>query len=254
MSNPPLTQDQIEKKLTDENLDELLHLWWAEQGDAKRRDLDLIASAIPFSLDEGLLVLDLGCGPGDVGRAIWSRFPHSRVDCVDRDLFLISMCTVMNRREGVPGNTFVRDLSNSDWGNGLSPAYDVVATANALHWLDARRVADLFADVFRALRSGGVFLFVEPSCAEKTFTTGFTEWKAKRPPRYSQENWQRFWSRANAILGYDHTKMLGSRDTPRIGDAMPVSGWIQLLNNSGFESIDVLLRDADEAILAATKP
>ncbi len=253
MSNLPLTQNQIEKKLTDENLDELLHLWWAEQGDAKRRDLELIASAIPFSSNEGLIVLDLGCGPGDVGRAIWSRFPHSRVDCLDRDLFLISMCIGLNRREGVPGKTFVRDLSNSDWCTGLSRDYDVVATANALHWLDARRAGELFTEVFRALRSGGVFLFVEPACAEKIFAPGFIEWKAKQPARYVAENWERFWSRANAILGYDHTKLLGSRDTPRIGDEMPVSGWIQLLKNAGFESIDVLLRDSDEVILAATK-
>ena len=27
-----LTQSQIEKKLTNEGLDELLHLWWTEQG------------------------------------------------------------------------------------------------------------------------------------------------------------------------------------------------------------------------------
>ena len=254
MSNPPLTQNQIENKLTDENLDELLHLWWAEQGDAKSRDLDLIASAIPFSSNDSLMVLDLGCGPGDVGRAIWSRFPHSRVDCLDRDLFLIAMCIRMNRRKGVPGKNFVRDLSNRDWSTGLSQEYDVVATANALHWLDAPRAGELFTEVFRLLRSGGIFLFVEPAGAEKVFSAAFTEWKAKQPARYSQENWQRFWSRANAILGYDHTKQLGSRDTPRIGDEMPVSGWIQLLNNAGFESIDVLLRDADEIMLAATKP
>jgi len=48
--------------------------------------------------------------------------------------------------------------------------------------------------------------------------------------------------------------LLGSRDSHRIGDGMPVSGWIQLLENAGFESTDVLLRDADEVILAARKP
>jgi hypothetical protein len=35
---------------------------------------------------------------------------------------------------------------------------------------------------------------------------------------------------------------------------MPVSGWIRLLKNAGFDSIDVLLRDADEVILASSKP
>jgi len=100
-----------------------------------------------------------------------------------------------------------------------------------------------------------VFLFVEPACAEKTFATGFAEWKTKQPGRYAPQNWERFWSRANAILGYDHSKLLGSRDAHLIGDeGMPVSSWIQLLKNAGFESIDVLLRDADEVILASSKP
>jgi hypothetical protein len=70
-----LTQSQIEKRLTNEDLDELLHLWWAEQGAEKRRDLDH---------DATLQVLDLCCGPGDVGRAIRARYPNS--DCVDRDI------------------------------------------------------------------------------------------------------------------------------------------------------------------------
>jgi hypothetical protein len=74
MRNPPLTENQIKEKLTNENLDELLHLWWTEQGAAKRRDLDLIASAIHSSPNESLLVLDLCCGPGDVGRAIRARY------------------------------------------------------------------------------------------------------------------------------------------------------------------------------------
>jgi hypothetical protein len=45
-----LTQNQIEKKLTNNVLSELWHLWWTEQGAEKRRDLDLMASAIPFPL------------------------------------------------------------------------------------------------------------------------------------------------------------------------------------------------------------
>jgi len=250
-----LTQSEIEKKLGNEKLDELLRLWWAEQGAEKRRDLDLIASAIPFPKDAALRVLDLCCGPGDVGRTIRARYPNSRIDCVDRDVFLISICIGMNRREGVPGENFVRDLQEAGWHNGLEAGYDVVATANALHWLDAQRVAQVFQDVFRLLRPGGVFLFVEPACSEKTFAAGFADCKSRQPARYSRENWERFWSRANEILGYDHTKMLGSRDAQvRVGDSMPVAGWIQFLKDARFESIDTLLRDADEVILAAAKP
>jgi len=254
MSATPLSLDQIQRKLSNDNLDELLQLWWAEQGGAKKRDLELIATALPFSPQQRLRVLDLCCGPGDVGRALWSRFPKSRIDCVDRDVFLISICIGVNRREGISGRSFVRDLRSEVWSRGLSREYDVVATANALHWFDARRAAGLFGEVFQRLRPGGVFLFAEPACVEKRFASGVAEWKAKQPARYSRENWERFWSRANELLGYDHTTQLGPRDPGRIDERMSVQGWIKLLRNCGFESLDVLLRDADEVILAGAKP
>jgi SAM-dependent methyltransferase len=168
-------------------------------------------------------------------------------------VFLISICDGINRREGVSAENFMRDLWNTDWYHGLRHDYDVVATANALHWFDAPRLVELFNDIFQLLRPGGVFLFVEPACAEKTFAAGFAEWKSRQCARYSRENWERFWTRANEILGYDHTKFLGSRDSNRISDEMPVSGWIRLLKNAGFDSIDVFLRDADEVILASSK-
>jgi SAM-dependent methyltransferase len=249
----PLSQSQIEKKLTDENLAELLDLWRIEQGVEKRRDLDLMTAAIPFSEDTPLRVLDLACGPGDVGRAVRARYPKSRIDCLDRDVFLISICIATNRREGVTGQTFVRDLWDADWSNGLEHDYDVVATANALHWLDARRVGELCTDLFHLLRPGGVFLLVEPACSEPMFGAGFSEWKSRQLSRYSREHWERFWGRANEILGYDHTKLLGSRNS-HLDEDMSVLGWIQVLRNAGFASIDVLLRDADEVMLAAVKP
>ena len=248
-----LTQSLIEKKLGNEDLDELLRLWWTEQGAEKRRDLDLMATVIPFPQDAALRVLDLCCGPGDVGRTIRGRYPDSQIDCVDRDVFLISMCIRINRREGIPGQILVRDLFDRNWHNGLAPEYDVVATANALHWHDARRVAQVSQDVFRLLRPAGVFLLVEPARTEKTFAAGFNEWKSRQPSRYSRENWERFWSRANEILGYDHTKLLGARDS-QLSDGMPVSGWVRILEDASFASIDVLLRDADEVMLAAAKP
>ncbi|HXW84518.1 MAG TPA: class I SAM-dependent methyltransferase [Candidatus Binataceae bacterium] len=252
--NSPLTQSEIEKRLSNQNLDELLRLWQEEQGVAKKRDLELIAAALPFSAGATLRVLDLCCGPGDVGRYIHARYPSSEVDCVDRDVFLISMCTVMNRRTRVPVQSFVRDLWKLDWHTGLGRDYDVVATANAFHWFDSSRTAELFKEVFGLLRHGGVFLFVEPACAEQTFAGSFAEWKSRQPARYSRENWERFWNRANEILGYDHVSLLGTRDPNRIDDRMSVAGWTEFLKSAGFDSIDVLLRDADEAMLGARKP
>ncbi len=148
----------------------------------------------------------------------------------------------------------MRDLNDKGWLNELPGNYHVVAMVNALHWFDLRRAGQLIKEVYGTLRDGGVFLLAEPASSETPFAAGFEEWKAKQPPRYTRENWERFWSRANSLLGYDHTKLLGSPDTERIGDGMSVAGWRRLLEAAGFGLIDVLLRDADQVVIVALKP
>jgi SAM-dependent methyltransferase len=252
VQSPPIDQAEIESRIAP-HLDELLKLWWAEQGVEKVRDLDLIASAIPFPRPDRLRVLDLCCGPGDAGRAIHRACPKAEVDCVDRDPFLTAICRGVNRRDGVPGRVIVADLEDPRWTSSVAPGYDIVAVANALHWFDTDRAQSLLAEVHGLLRKGGVLVFAEPVSAEPPFSDGFSQWASRQPQRYSRENWQKFWSRANAILGYDHIKLLGSRPEGRIDDELTVAGWVALVKKAGFGTADVLLRDKDEVIVAAVK-
>ena len=49
MQQPPIDGSQIEARIKD-HVEELLHLWWAEQGGAtKDRDLQIVSSSIPLS-------------------------------------------------------------------------------------------------------------------------------------------------------------------------------------------------------------
>ena len=252
MQSPPISQTEIDARIHS-HVDELLELWWAEQGASKTKDLQLIASAIPFPRNQAIRALDLCCGPGDVGRAIRQVYPKAQIDCIDRDPFLASICRAVNQRARIPGTLVVRDLNDDEWLDEPPGSYDVVAAVNALHWFDAGRAAHLVEDVYGTLRGGGLFLLAEPACPESPFMAGFEEWKAKQPPRYKRENWERFWSMANALLGYDHTTLLGPRDANRIGDNLSVAGWIRLLERAGFGLIDVLLRDADQVVIGALK-
>jgi SAM-dependent methyltransferase len=252
MQSPPISQAEIDARIHS-HIDELLELWWAEQGASKTKDLQLIASAIPFPRNQAIRALDFCCGPGDVGRAIRQVHSKAQIDCIDRDPFLTSICRAANQRDRIPGTLVVRDLNDDGWLDQLPGNYDVVAAVNALHWFDAGRAAQLVEDVYGTLRGGGLFLLAEPACPESPFVAGFEEWKAKQPPRYTRENWERFWSRANALLGYDHTTLLGPRNANRIGDDLSVAGWIRLLEQAGFGLIDVLLRDADQVVIGALK-
>jgi SAM-dependent methyltransferase len=249
------TQAEIEDKLRGEDLNTWLDLWRAEQGPAKPAALKLITSAIPFPIDRSLRVLDLGCGPGDAGRAIHSRFPHAQVDFVDRNEFFIALCGAVNRRDRTGGRTWARDVSEPNWRRDLADDYDVVVAVNTVHWFSMAKAAELFGDIFQSLRSGGVFLLMEPAGAEPPFAPGFDAWKKEQPSQHNYEDWRRFWSRVNALLGYDYGFLGDPPDNQnRIGDGLSAMQWVGLLTDAAFESIDILLRDAEKVVMASAKP
>jgi trans-aconitate methyltransferase len=249
------TQAEIEEKLRGDDLDAWLDLWRTEQGPAKPGALELIATAIPFPTDRSLRVLDVGCGPGDAGRVIHSRFPHAQIDFVDRNLFFVALCGLVNRRDGISGRTLVRDLSEPDWRHDVASDYDVVVAVNTMHWFSLARAAALFGDIFQSLRSGGALLLMEPAGAESPFASGFDAWQKQQPSQHQHDDWRRFWSRVKALVGHDYG-FLGDPpdDHHRIGDTLSVMQWVGLLTSAGFESIDVLMRDTDKVVLAAVKP
>lgn len=254
MQQPPIDQSEIDERIED-HVEELLRLWWAEQGGpTKDRDLQIIRSSIPLPRDRALRTVDLCCGPGDLGRAIRQQYPHAQIDFVDRDPLLLSLCRGWNGRAGVPGTYRQLDLDDESWCRDLRARhYDVIAIANGLHWLSAARAKVVLADVHRLLDAGGSLFFAEPAGAEDPFAPGFDEWKARQPPRYEQGSWRAFWDRVNSLVGYDHTELMRAPEGGRIGGAMTVRGWIDLVKRSGFQAIDVLWRDADVVIVAAQK-
>jgi SAM-dependent methyltransferase len=249
------TQAEIDDKLRGEDLDTWLDLWHVEQGPAKPAALELIAAAIPFPTDRSLRVLDVGCGAGDAGRAIHSRFPHSRIDSVDRNEFFASLCAAVNRRDGIGGRTWVADLSEPGWRRDLTSGYDVAVAVNAVHWFSVAGATRLLGDIFELLRPGGVFLLMEPVGAEPPFAPGFDAWRRGQPGQHRYEDWRRFWSRVNALVGSDFG-FLGdpADDQGRIGDGLSVMRWAGLLEDAGLGSIDILLRDAEKVVLAGVKP
>jgi trans-aconitate methyltransferase len=248
------TQAEIEDKLRGEDLDEWLELWRAEQGPAKPAALKLIAAVIPFPVDQNLRVLDVGCGTGDSGRAIHSRFPRAQIDFVDRNEFFVALCGAVNRRDGIRGRTWACDLSELNWQRDLASGYDVVIAVNTVHWFSLPKVTEVLGGIFQLLRSGGVFLLMEPTRAPALFASGFEAWQKEQPSQHKHEDWRRFWSRVNALVGYDYGFLGDPDNQSRVADSLSVMQWVGLLTDGGFQSIDILLRDAEKVVLASAKP
>ena len=154
----------------------------------RRRETPLRRRLHPYGgavfVDRQLSVLDLCCGPGDIGRFMHHRFAKARVDRVDRDQFFLSLCKALNRRAGVAGESFTRDLWDSRWTDDLPREYHAIAVTASLHWLDVQRLGEIFRGVLKLLRAGGVFLFAEPACTNAKFAAALANWKPCIPHTY----------------------------------------------------------------------
>jgi hypothetical protein len=110
-------------------LDELLSSWLASQGGSVR-DAQFCTMVESWPWEASVhKVLDLFCGPGDLGRTFARRFPLARIDCLDRDPFLLALCTAVNESEGVNARAYLRDGRDSDWHQPLAADFDPPGTS-----------------------------------------------------------------------------------------------------------------------------
>jgi len=249
----------IEAALRTEDLEEWLRLWCSSQGGTPRnRRFELMSAVLPFDPSQEIRVLDMCCGPGDLGRFIQRSFSRARIDCVDRDRFLLALCVELNRRRGITTRVFERDGWDPDWRLGLDQPYHVIAAATALHWFDVARLTALFCDFYDLLRPRGAFVFAEPAAPEPEFAPGFQQWAGEREAGCDIEGtaWAQFWNRANTLLGYNHQAVLKAlpRKRSMIGDdGIPVLRYVELLHQAGFGRVDILLRETQCVTIAALK-
>jgi trans-aconitate 2-methyltransferase len=129
---------------------------YARFGDERSRPgLELMARVPPV---EAKVVWDLGCGTGDLTKALADRFPGARVTGLD------SSAEMLAKARAIPGIGWEQGDIDA-WRPG--EAVDVIFTNAALQWLpDHER---LFPRLVSFLRPGGVFAcqmpnnFTEPS-------------------------------------------------------------------------------------------
>jgi 2-polyprenyl-3-methyl-5-hydroxy-6-metoxy-1,4-benzoquinol methylase len=105
-------------------------------------------------LEQGIDVLDLGCGRGIILHRLARLFPRSRFTGVDLSSEAIEYATA--QKSGLDNLDYiVRDLSDFDrWAKPA--AYDLVTTFDAIH--DQGRPLNVLKGIHRTLRDDGVYL------------------------------------------------------------------------------------------------
>ncbi len=117
--------------------------------------LDLLEASLPPTFT----ALDLGTGPGPLGKRIVERFPRARVVLVDHDPSLLKVAEEALRPFGRRVRTVKLDYSKKGWERSLPlRRFHAVVTSLALHDLPRSQTSTLYRTIYSLLRLGGVFL------------------------------------------------------------------------------------------------
>jgi trans-aconitate 2-methyltransferase len=101
---------------------------------------------------EGMSVIDLGCGAGEITEKLQKNLPGSKVVGIDTSRDMLQLAKVREK----PGLRF--KLCSIDEIEGR---WDLVFSNSALHWIDNHN--DLVATLFSKVKTGGQLVVQVPS-------------------------------------------------------------------------------------------
>ena len=190
---------------------------------------------LPFAPDAHFEVLDLGAGTGLLSAMIAAVFPKARLTLFD----LTPEMLMMARARLKPSGKRVRFVTADFAAAAPSKSYDAVVSALALHHLPDSGKRHLFADIFKYLTSGGVFINADQVGGETA--------------AIDQRSRQMWIKRARELK-------VGERDlnaaVERMKHDLPATVGQQLawMRESGFTEVACAYRNLIFAVLSGTKP
>jgi len=209
--------------------------------------------------------LDLGCGGGQLTRALWEKSVRRLSEVVGLDCAAANATAFAKLRTKLKPRATrnrVRFVA-ADFSQGLASwtddYFDGVVSGLAIHYAESysqrtgrwtRSGYDrILAEVFRGLRPGGVFVFSvnvpEPSWGKVAWKSLGGFFKARRPLRFLKKAW-RVWSYGNWL----------KRESRRGRfHYLPLETVLKKLDLAGFPTVDHRLSFAGQAyLLRARKP
>ena len=106
-------------------------------------------------------ILDLGCGPGEIGERFLARFPEASWTGIDEAPEMLERARA--RFEPHAGRThLLQSPLQADWNEQAPGPFDLAVAVQTVHHLEPDEKRGLFARVLSVLRPGGLFLMSEP--------------------------------------------------------------------------------------------
>ena len=122
----------------------------------------LMCDLFPFPSDATVTILDIGAGYGPVSAFILDRYPHATCIAQDGSEPMLKRARELMARYGGRFTPYQSDLFHTNWLPEQFGPFDAAVTSSCLHNLrDFARIGEIYGEVRRHLKPGGVFLNVD---------------------------------------------------------------------------------------------
>ena len=216
---------------------------------------DVIVSLIKATQPNVTNIIDLGCGTGSLTLALLEAFPQATVIGFDFDPTLLWLARARLDPFKDRAQLELSDLREPSWTQPITAPVHAVVSATALHWFNADQLAELYQQVARVVRPGGIFLNADHVGSDSPDIQ--RAWESHRAQMRDAEghahadDWNGFWIAYAGALGLDvtqnHQRVLGGC-TDGIEQGLPLPWHLDRLTQSGFTHVDCFWRCDCDAI------
>ncbi|MCF2139369.1 MAG: class I SAM-dependent methyltransferase [Candidatus Lokiarchaeota archaeon] len=133
-----------------------------------KEEIEIIQNIIRYASISVNSILDIGCGDGILGCALWEKYPNAVVTFLDISEIMLE-ATKKNIQKLKIKNAlshshfYIHDMQNANWVDDLKQfaPFDIIISGFAIHHLTHRRKKEIYGDIYDLLSNNGFFLNLE---------------------------------------------------------------------------------------------
>jgi SAM-dependent methyltransferase len=224
----------------------------------RTEQIQQVISHSALDASDALTVLDLGCGPGGLGRCIRKDHPQAAYYAADGDpLMLAAMRKLVSGGDVVP---ILQDIREPGWSLQYQDHFNCVVSLTALHWLSQERLRALYRQVYGLLKVGGTVVVGDPYLPEtehdrKRLAEIQTRDCANQRGKTWNEFWEDFWRNYHAKDLHDEYLRESSAGDLWEGsdDGYRLDFYVRGLSDAGFKRVEVFWTKGLRVVYGARK-
>lgn len=204
---------------------------------------------LPFARDETFRAVELGCGEGELARALLTAFPNARLLALDGSASMRERAAERLLPFGARAQVASFDLESSDWF-GLMDGAGCVVSSLVAHHLDADGKRRLFGEAQRRMGDRAALLLADIALPQRPeawrlFADAYDD--ASRERSIARTGSADLYERLVAER-WNHYRYPDAAETPS-----PLASQLAWLADAGFEGADCFWAYAGHAVYGGYK-